>query len=266
MDDLIMIKLGGSLITEKDNPLTPRLDVIQSLAGQLKEIRSREPNLKIILGHGSGSFGHSIAAKYQTRSGVKTDQDWYGFAQVWYAARDLNIFISQALRDQDISFITIPPSAFIYSIDGKGADHFKYPLKSLLSTQIMPVVHGDVIFDKHLGGTILSTEDIFLYLAKFYQPKKILLAGIEEAIWADFPTRHKPIKSITPKNFNKVKQEIGGSKSVDVTGGMIEKVRLMVELVAKYPSIKVNIFSGLKPYSLIEEIFGDSAGTIIEME
>lgn len=266
MDDLIMIKLGGSLITEKDKPLTPRLDVIQLLAKQIKEIKSREPNLKIILGHGSGSFGHSIAAKYNTRSSVKTDQEWYGFTQVWYAARNLNIFISQALQDQGIAFMTIPPSAFIYSNEGKGSDHFRYPIESLLSTQIIPVVHGDVIFDKHLGGTILSTEDIFLYLANFYQPKKILLAGIEDAIWADFPERQIPIKSITPANFDQVKQEIGGSKSVDVTGGMIEKVRLMVELVTKYPSLKVNIFSGLKPNSLIEGIFGDSSGTIIEME
>jgi len=266
MNNLIMIKWGGSLITEKDKPFTPRIEIIQLLAKQIKKITEIKPDLKIILGHGSGSFGHAVASKYQTRFGVKTAEDWIGFSRVWHAARSLNVIVTQALHDQGVPAVTFSPSSFISSSNGKGFDFYKYPFERALSTNILPVIHGDVIFDLQLGGTILSTEDIFLFFSDYYHPQKILLAGIEDYIWADFPEKKIPIKSITPRNFEDIKTKIGESSSVDVTGGMIEKVRLMIDLVRKFPSTKISIFSGLSPDSLIQEVLGEPTGTLIEME
>lgn len=266
MNDLIMIKWGGSLITEKDKPFTPRLDIIQSLAKQIKKIIEIKPALKIILGHGSGSFGHAVASKYQTRIGVKTEKDWNGFSQVWHAARSLNVIVTQALHDQGLPAVTFSPSSFISSSNGKGFEFFRFPLERALSSNILPVIHGDVIFDHLLGGTILSTEDIFLFLSDYYHPKKILLAGIEDYIWADFPDKSIPIKSITARNFDDLKKVIGKSSSVDVTGGMIEKVKLMMDLVRKYPTTKISIFSGFSSDCLIQEVLDEPTGTLIEME
>lgn len=266
MDDLIMIKWGGSLITEKDKPFTPRLDIIRSLSLQIKELIERKPDLKILLGHGSGSFGHAVAAKYQTRNGVVTDDDWIGFSQVWHAARKLNVIVLDILHEYGIPAITISPSSSLTSINGKGNDFFKYPIEKTISTNLLPVVHGDVIFDQQLGGTILSTEDIFFYLSDYFRPKKILLAGIEDYIWADFPERKTPIQVITPENFNEIKSKIGESSSVDVTGGMIEKVRLMIELIYKNPQTRISVFSGLKPESLLQEVLFGPNGTIIAKE
>ena len=261
-----MIKWGGSLITDKDKPFTPRIDIIQSLARQIKTIRDINPNLRIILGHGSGSFGHAVANQYQTRSGVKTQADWHGFTQVWQAARQLDVIVMKALIEEGISSITFPPSAFMSSSSGRGVDYFNYPFESALAANIIPVVHGDVVFDAVMGGTILSTEDIFIFLADHFVPDKILLAGIEPNIWEDFPERSIPIKSITLKNFEAIRSKIGESTSIDVTGGMIEKVRLMIDVVKKFPNTRISIFSGLEPNSLIHETLGESIGTIIELE
>lgn len=266
MNDLIMIKWGGSLITDKNKPFTPRLEIIQSLAKQIKKIQETKPDLKIILGHGSGSFGHAVASKYKTRNGVKTEEDWIGFSQVWHAARSLNVIVIQALQDQGLPAVTFSPSSFISASNGKGFDFFPFPFERALSSNILPVIHGDVIFDHLIGGTILSTEDIFLFLTDFFQPQKILLAGIEDFVWADFPSKKVPIKSITTKNFDNIKNLIGKSSSVDVTGGMIEKVKLMMGLIKNYPNIKISIFSGLSSDCLIQEVLGEPTGTLIEME
>lgn len=266
MNDLIMIKWGGSLITEKDKAFTPRLDTIQSLAEQIKIITEIKPDLKIIIGHGSGSFGHAVASKYQTRKGVMIQKDWVGFTQVWHAARSLNVIVMQALHDQGVPSVTFSPMSFISSSNGIGNDSFQFPFEKALSSGIIPVVHGDVIFDHVLGGTILSTEDIFSYLSDFYHPQKILLAGIENCIWADFPEKNYPINSITSRNFDEIKNKIGESASVDVTGGMITKVKIMLELVKRSPNTKISVFSGLTSDSLINEVFGSPTGTIIEME
>lgn len=266
MNDLIMIKWGGSLITEKDKALTPRLEIIQSLAKQIKKITEIKPDLRLIIGHGSGSFGHAVASKYQTRKGVRNKADWVGFARVWHAARSLNVIVSQALQDQGIPSVTFSPMSFISSSNGTGNAFFQFPFDTALSSGIIPVIHGDVMFDHVLGGTILSTEDIFSFLSDFYHPQKILLAGIEDYIWADFPEKKFPIKSITTRNFDEVKNLIGASASVDVTGGMITKVKLMLDLVKRSPGTKISIFSGLTSDCLIKEVLGLPTGTLIEME
>ena len=69
---LVFLKLGGSLITVKDQPHTPRLDVIERLAQEIAAARSADPGLQILLGHGSGSYGHVPASQFHTRQGVKT--------------------------------------------------------------------------------------------------------------------------------------------------------------------------------------------------
>ena len=65
------LKLGGSLITDKDTAHTPRIDVIDRIAGEIKKYLVEHPQDSLLLGHGSGSFGHVPAAKYGTREGVE---------------------------------------------------------------------------------------------------------------------------------------------------------------------------------------------------
>lgn len=266
MKDVIFIKFGGSLITDKNSPLTPKIEVIHSLSDQLKTIKNKYPNLKIILGHGSGSFGHSVAKTYQTRTGVKTEEEWLGFSKVWFAARALNSVVMHALQEINLPSITFPPSTFLNTSNKLKNEIFISTIETALNANLIPVVHGDVIFDKKLGGTILSTEDIFIILTSYFQPKKILLAGIEPFVWEDFPINSKPIRLITPGTFHDINSKLHGSNSTDVTGGMFEKVRIMVELVNKYPGTSISIFSGTKPNCLIDEIENHPAGTLIISE
>lgn len=266
MKEVIFIKFGGSLITDKKRPLTPKTEVIKSLIKQLKIIKSQNPDIKIILGHGSGSFGHSVGKTYQTRSGVRTEEEWLGFSKVWFAARALNTVVMQALQDENLPSITFPPSTLLQTSNKSKNEIFIPTIDAALSANLIPVVHGDVIFDKNLGGTILSTEDVFIILTSYFQPKKILLAGIEPFIWEDFPYNSKPIKLITPESFENIKSKLFGSESTDVTGGMIEKVRIMVNLLNQFPETKISIFSGSAPNCLVDEINNHPTGTIIFSE
>ena len=95
--EIIFLKLGGSLITDKDKPYTPRLDKLAELAQEIKAALDSNPSLLLILGHGSGSFGHVPAKKYGTRQGVHTPEQWRGFAEVWREADLLNRHVVDAL-------------------------------------------------------------------------------------------------------------------------------------------------------------------------
>ena len=53
----IFLKLGGSLITDKDKPYTARTQVIADIAKEIVAARKTDPDMELLIGHGSGSFG-----------------------------------------------------------------------------------------------------------------------------------------------------------------------------------------------------------------
>lgn len=261
--DLCFVKLGGSLITEKNKPHTPRPQVIARLAAEIASVRQNRPDLRIVLGHGSGSFGHVPARKYATRQGVQSAEGWQGFVEVWREASQLNRLVMDALAQAGLPSVAFPPSASVWAEDGKIWEWNLAPLEAALQAGLLPVVFGDVVFDRQRGGTILSTEDLFMHLAEKFRPARLLLAGIEPGVWADYPACTQYFSEITPDRLESIRQSLGGSAAVDVTGGMLSKVTQSLEMVAALPGLEVLIFTGEKAGNLAVALEGQNLGTRI---
>lgn len=264
-DILYFLKLGGSLITDKHCPNSANHSIIQRMASEIADARRQNPNISILLGHGSGSFGHSAARKYKTQNGVNDSTDWLGFADVWYAARMLNQLVIEIFTKAGLPVLAFPPSSTVISNNHQIHSWDTQPISSALSAGLIPVIQGDTIFDQVIGGTILSTEDLFAHLAPILKPKAILLAGIEAGVWSDYPHKSEIIGRITPDHISKIRDRIQGSSAVDVTGGMLTKVERMVSVVNNNADIKVMIFSGMEPGGVTRALLGDSFGTIISV-
>jgi isopentenyl phosphate kinase len=261
--ELVFLKLGGSLITDKDRPHTARRRLIRRLAEDIRLALSKQPEIRLVLGHGSGSFGHVPAARYGTREGVKTSEEWLGFIEVWHEARTLNqIVIEECLR-AGLPVIAFPPSATHISENRQGVNTSIPMIESALQAGLIPVVYGDVVFDRKSGGTIFSTEEVFCILAEELTPDRILLAGHERGVYRDFLRRRDVIGAITPESYKMDSSPAGASTSVDVTGGMQKKVNLMVQLATLHPGLCVQIFSGLSHGVLKKVIQGERVGTRI---
>ncbi len=259
---LILLKLGGSLITDKDIPRTPRLEVIQRLAEEIAQFVNANSSVQLILGHGAGSFAHVPASKYKTRQGVRSQQEWKGFFEVWQEARTLNHIVLGALHQAGLPAISFPPSSNIITLNGKVKSWDTAPIQAAISHQLIPVVYGDVIFDEVLGGSILSTEELFMHLAVQLHPRRILLAGLN-SVCSDFPACKQTIDFITDENFKDYLPALGGSASTDVTGGMVQKVTDMLNLTHQVPSLEIQIFSSSQQGVLLEVLKGKNFGTII---
>ncbi len=261
--NIIFIKLGGSLITDKTQPRTPRLDVIARMAQEIRAALDANSNLRIVLGHGSGSFGHIPAKHYGTRQGVNSPEGWRGFAEVWHEAAALNHIVMDALHQVGLPAVSFPPSGAVTAFRGSVTHWNLSPLRAALEAGLLPVVCGDVVFDEILGGTILSTEDLFSYLAGKLNPQRILLAGLDAGVWADYPHCEQLIPKIDPQNWAMIAPALSGSAATDVTGGMAGKVDLMLKLVAQFPGLEVFIFSGERPGNLQAALLGEALGTNI---
>lgn len=260
---LIFLKLGGSLITDKFTPSTAKPDLILALAQELADVCRQHPELRLVLGHGSGSFGHAAAQKYGTRQQVSSAEEWAGFAEVWFQASALNRIVMTQLRKVGLNALAFPASASAVVLDGIVSRWELAPMRAALAQGLVPVVFGDVAFDRVRGGTILSTEDIFVHLAKELRPDEILLAGIEAGVWADYPANTRLIPEITPETWADTLQVVKGSAATDVTGGMSGKVGEMIGLIQTIPGMKVRIFSAEQPGSLRQAIEGEPLGTLI---
>lgn len=263
---LVFLKLGGSLITDKTKPMTPRPEVIQQLADEVAIAYQEDPNLRLLIGHGSGSFGHAVANQYQTHSGGSDQTYWQGFSKVWSAARALNQMVINALIQSGLPAIAFPPSSGVISHQRTVKSWDITPIQLALSNGLLPVVQGDVTFDEELGGTILSTEAVFQYLARELKPQEILIAGLEEGVLRQYPTStsaNQIISSITPENYDKLYPALAASQAVDVTGGMLSKVEMMINLIKENPQLSVRIFSGVAPNNLYRSLKGNPLGTLI---
>jgi isopentenyl phosphate kinase len=258
---MIFLKLGGSLITDKRRPETARRDVLSRLA---QEIASAWPAVReegLLVGHGSGSFGHVAAARYSTHQGASSPEDWRGFAEVWRAANRLHRMMVDALAEAGLPVMSFPPSASALAEAGEIASLADEPIRRALANGLLPVVAGDVAFDRARGTCIISTERVFLYLAPRLRPSRVLLAGVDPGVYADFPRATRVQPSLTEADLSS--GSLAGSQATDVTGGMAEKVELALAMVRSVPGLEARIFSGDEPGAVEHALRGAALGTLI---
>lgn len=256
---MIFLKLGGSLITIKDTPETVRLKTLARLAGEIAEARRTQPDLTVVIGHGSGSFGHTAAARHRTHEGASTPEEWIGFAEVWRSANRLNRIVADALAEAGLPIVSFPPSASVLARQGVIMEMAHEPLSRALQAGLIPLVQGDVAFDSVRGACIVSTEEVFTWLAPRLKPGRILLAGAEPGVFSDFPENRSLIDEITQEALAGGK--LAGSAAVDVTGGMAAKVRAALAWAAADPGVEIRIFSGEDPGQLRDALLGGRPGT-----
>lgn len=264
--NIVYIKLGGSLITDKHSERTPRRPVIRRLAREIVTCMGKLPQTNFLIGHGAGSFGHIQAHLYDTRAGVTSTRDWHGFATVAAAVADINNIVRNELLSAGVPVFNVHPSASAHCYDGKLIGFNFEPIQRAMDSGLTPLLHGDVAFDEIRGGTIISTEMIFSFLSANFPPKKVLLAGLAPGVLHSHPSG-SVIPEITPHTFPDYAASATLSDAPDVTGGMKGKVEEMLALVKLIPEATVHIFSAQSEGALLHTLCGtESGGTVIRAE
>lgn len=265
----MLLKLGGSVITDKAQPFTARIEVIERLAREVKNaLDERGDDLQLIIGHGAGSFGHPLAEKYQTHKGDIAADSWLGFAEVAAAVAELNHIVVTALRAAGVPAIRFQPSASTRT-RGEQLMYFEtHPLKEVLRHGLVPVVFGDVSVDANQGMSIVSTETLFDNLARELTPSRIILVGQVDGVYNADPATNPDaelIEDIDRVNWGTVEAVLGSSAGADVTGGMYTKVRDMYRLTLAMPPMQAMVISGEKPGNVEAVLKGQmvSFGTLI---
>ncbi|MHB0859470.1 MAG: isopentenyl phosphate kinase [Anaerolineae bacterium] len=266
MGELVFLKLGGSLITDKRRAETPHQATIVRAAQEIAAALKARPDLRLVLGHGSGSFGHFAAAKYGVHQGNL--QNWHGYAETAAAAQRLNRLVVDAMLAEGVPAVALQPSASALCEGGVLRQMATEPVEVLLSHGLVPTVYGDVALDVAQGCTIVSTEQILVFLARRLRPQRIILVGEVAGVYSGDPKRTSIVRlipEIHAGNFAEVERLTTASFGVDVTGGMLTKVRDLFALVMEQPETTVRIITGQRN-GLIERALTDpelAEGTLL---
>ena len=257
---IAILKLGGSILSDKNIPYSIKWDNLERIAMEIKNALDYYKNqdidiMKLIIVHGGGSFGHPVAKKYlKVENGKKIFINMEkGFWEIQKAMRRFNNIVIDTLQSYDIPAISIQPSSFVVFGDELIFD--TSAIKEMLKRDLIPVVHGDIVVDDKNGYKIISGDDIVPYLANELKADLILYATDVDGVLIN----NKPIKRIDKDNIDEILSYLSGSNSIDVTGGM----RYKIEMIRKN-RCRGFVFNGNKAKNIYKALLGDVEGTEID--
>jgi isopentenyl phosphate kinase len=234
---MILIKLGGSIITNKEKPLSPRKKTIDNIAKQLKKIS--EP---MIIVHGGGSFGHYWSVKYDMHT-KPSKYDYHGVAIVKNSMIELNKIILDSFAKNKLNPYCLPPTDFMSgnnSITSKIRE-----IKKISESNLIPVTFGDALWYGQKKSYILSGDKIMSILAKTLRPRLSIFVLNVDGLYSDFKTRHLIYDM---KDQQASIQDI----TMDVTGGMKRKVEEATRISKM--GLKVFFVNGNKPQRIVDAV------------
>jgi len=258
----VVLKLGGSVITEKAKPLTPNLKAVKRLAEEISDAKVTP----LIVVHGGGSFGHPVASMYKIAKGFTNKGQLVGFSKTHEAMVSLNKIVVQSLLDKGLPAFGMPPSSFI--ITKKGRIHFfqEETLKQAVETGLIPVLYGDAVLDVDTGFAILSGDQISAFLAVRMKAERLVMGVDVDGVYTADPKTDPSARlkrHLTLAELRKMKGQVGGATVTDVTGGMLGKMSELITPVAQ--GVNALIVNALKPGNICKALRGEEViGTRIE--
>ncbi len=223
---MLLVKLGGSVVTEKAHLRTPRSAAIRRLA---RELASLGESLLIV--HGAGSYGHILASRHRLNEGGSTLPRRQVAARVQADVRELDGLVVRALNRAGLAAIPIPPSAVLSLDDGRVSAMDLTPFLEFASMEFTPVTFGDVVRDVRRGFSVCSGDLLMLELARAFRPKRAVFAADVDGLFTVDPKRRRAarlLETVGPDDLSRI--EFSSSSRTDVTGSIEGKLRRMFEI------------------------------------
>ena len=223
---VILVKLGGSVITDKSRLRSFRKGACERLARELR------PALRegLLVVHGAGSFGHIMAKKHELHKGFKRRSQLEHVAGVQRDVRELDLRVLEALIDNGVSAVSVPPAASS-TFDGGAVTSFDSgAFGSLLGLGLTPVTFGDVVPDESMGFSICSGDLMMLELAKAFRPRLAVFCADVDGVYDKDPKLHKGAELLPVVDSSALGRFSGRSVNADVTGSMKGKLERMLAI------------------------------------
>lgn len=229
---MIILKLGGSVITKKDSK-EPSINYDN--LGRIAEEIADSSTDKLIIVHGAGSYGHPFAKEYEIGNKIENEQDFnrkkLGFCITQSWVKKLNTIVCDTFRENGVLAISIQPSSFIITKNKRIHSCDLDLVEKYLKYGFVPVIYGDVVpdLDESIKICVLSGDQIVKYFAENLKAERVILGSDVDGIYTKDPKKYEDAELMdTVTSFEDLNAE--GSLNVDVTGGMNGKLSELIQL------------------------------------
>ncbi|MBE6528879.1 MAG: isopentenyl phosphate kinase family protein [Thermoplasmata archaeon] len=222
---MILIKLGGSVITDKSQY---RKFNQEQTARLCKEIANSRKGVMIV--HGAGSFGHVIAKQYQLNKGLQDFGQIPAVAQVQHDTRELSLKVTEELIKVGIPAVSVPPGSCFVMENGRLIVKDDEAIKGLMHIGVMPIMFGDVVADRRKGFSICSGDQAMEVLARKFKPKTILFVSDVDGLYTADPKKDPNAKLIENVDISMLDNIDSELMVADVTGGIRGKIEEMLSI------------------------------------
>lgn len=251
LSQICFVKLGGSLITDKTRAETHRPEVIDRLAVEVRQAAEQSP-VPLVIGHGSGSFGHVAASESGIHQGVRERAQLPGVGLTQGQAFKLHQIVMAALRGAGVAAYSVVPSSCLMASAGRPDQVWPDPLLAALGLGLVPVVFGDVVMDRKWGASICSTESLFLALtpalgSRGIFARRVVWLGATDGILDE---QGETIPEIPESELESRTASFEGAAGTDVTGGIRLRLQAVGNLAGQ--GIPSWIGDGRRPGALVE--------------
>ncbi|MCW4006291.1 MAG: isopentenyl phosphate kinase [Candidatus Bathyarchaeota archaeon] len=257
-----ILKIGGSVITDKNGELAAKTEAINRIAEEIK--RADMDNLVVV--HGGGSFGHPTAQKYNISEGLKEDSQKVGFSETHHVMTVLNGLVMDAFVWHEIPSLSVTPSSCITTEDGRIKTFEDSIVCKCMQMGFVPVLYGDAVFDQKKGFTVLSGDQLVAYLATKLKAQKIVIGVDTDGLFDSDPKTNSEAQRYPRLTLDELKElqgKIGKAQGTDVTGGMAGKISELIPAIEQGIPVKiVNASRGQRVYRALADL--NIEGTLIE--
>ncbi len=226
---MIVIKIGGSIITDKSIYKKFNEGIVENIVTTLKNI-----NRQMVIIHGGGSFGH-IKSKEYGLPGPVSERTIQGMNIVHNDMAELNLKVSKIFQNSGIYNISLPVSSLVYNYRKNYNVFSKY-----LDLGITPISYGDTYIHGHQIG-IYSGDNIAYDISKLMYPDFVVFFSDVDGIFNKNPKNNPDAKLLKTISTDFQYDSI----NPDVTGGIINKYNKM-KLISNL-GIPVYLINGLYP-------------------
>ncbi|MEM4168769.1 MAG: isopentenyl phosphate kinase [Thermoproteota archaeon] len=222
MKPLVIVKLGGSVITRKDEPFTPNIPVIGQVSKQVSELLR---DYSLILVHGGGSYGHVVASEYRVAEGYLQPGQLIGLSRVKLKMNELTQLILTSLASHGVPAVPVTPVSCLTCSSGRIESFFTEPLRMMLSLGLVPLIPGDIAMDSsEKRFTIVSGDQLSSFLAVKLDAVKLVYGTDVDGVFTGDPRLNPNASLIRVLRRSMLPSLTASLRPCDVTGGIYRKI------------------------------------------
>lgn len=247
---MILIKLGGSVITDKSQYKKFNKEQTARLCREIAE-----SGRSVMIVHGAGSYGHVLAKRYAIQNGLVDFAQVSPAAMVHHDAMELGLLVTSELMAVGIPAASLSPGSCFVMDEGRLVVNDEEVIRRMSHVGIMPVTHGDVVMDRQKGFAIVSGDELMEVMARIFKPERIVFVSDIDGLYDSNP-KENPEARMIPEVTQEILDGVSSDEDVDdVTGGVRNKMEAMLRMCS--PDRDCVLVNGTVPGRLLSLLRGE---------